>query len=43
MERTSDHVKLFFGDPWFSRVKRLIHSVALQCEAHVFNLTFRLL
>ena len=43
MERTSDQVKLFFGDSWFSHVERLIRSVAPQCEAHVFNLTFHLL
>ena len=41
MERTSDHVKLFFEDSWFSHGKRLICLVALRCEARVFNLTFR--
>ena len=43
MERTSDQVKLFFGNLWFSHVERLIRSIALQCEARVFNLTFHLL
>ena len=43
MERTSDQVKVFFGDSWFSHVDRLTRSVALQREARVFNPTFRLL
>ena len=43
MERTSDQVKLFFGDSWFFHVDRLTRSVALQREAHAFNLTFHLL
>ena len=43
IERTSDQVKLFFWDLWFSHVNRLTRSVALQHEVRVFNLTFHLL
>ena len=43
MERTNDQVKLFFGDLWFSHMEHLICSIALQCEARIFNLTFHLL
>ena len=42
MERTSDQVKLFFEGSWFSHVDHLTCSVALQSEAHAFNLTYHL-